>query len=192
MDIKNTFRVYKTLTEMLSDRNYSISKDIDYDEFIIMYDENNYDITDDDEKIHVSFYKDTKAFGKKDLETMVQNVKDMFNNEDINIIIILREKYNVTIEKELLNPLYNNVEIFLFKNLTFNITRHQDMPKHIPLTVDEISEVVEKYNIPKAQFSKMLATDPIAKYYGVKSGGMFKVIRPSYASGEYITYRVVR
>lgn len=192
MDIKNTFRVYKTITEMLSDRGYSISKDIDYEEFIIMYDENSYDITDDEEKIHVSFYKDTKAFGKKDLETIVQNIKDTFDNENIKIIIILRDKYNVTIEKELLNPLYSNVEIFLFKNLTFNITRHQDMPRHIPLNKEEIDYVIEQYKIPKPQFPKMLATDPVAKYYGVKSGGMFKIIRPSYASGEYITYRIVR
>jgi DNA-directed RNA polymerase I, II, and III subunit RPABC1 len=192
MDIKNTFRVYKTLVEMLTDRGYSMSKDIDYEEFTIMYLENNYDITDNDEKIHVAFYKDTKTFGKKDLENIVQNVKDKFENDEIKIIIILREKYNVTIEKELANPKNNNVEIFIFKNLTFNITRHQDMAKHTPLSEEEIEEVAKQYRISKKEFPKMLATDPIAKYYGVKSGGMFKVVRPSYSSGEYVTYRIVR
>jgi DNA-directed RNA polymerase I, II, and III subunit RPABC1 len=192
MDIKNTFRVYKTLVEMLTDRGYSMSKDIDYEEFTIMYLENNYDITDNDEKIHVAFYKDTKTFGKKDLENIVQNVKDKFENDEIKIIIILREKYNVTIEKELANPKNNNVEIFIFKNLTFNMTRHQDMAKHTPLSEEEIEEVAKQYRISKKEFPKMLATDPIAKYYGVKSGGMFKVVRPSYSSGEYVTYRIVR
>lgn len=192
MDIKNTFCVYKTIVEMLTDRGYSMSKDIDYEEFTIMYLENNYDITDNDEKIHVSFYKDNKAFGKKDLENIVQNVKDKFENDEIKIIIILREKYNVTIEKELANPKNKNVEIFLFKNLTFNITQHQDMAKHTPLSEEEIEEVAKQYRISKNEFPKMLATDPIAKYYGVKSGGMFKIVRPSYSSGEYITYRIVR
>lgn len=192
MDIKNTFHVYKTLTEMLTDRGYSITKDIDYEEFIIMYDENNYNITDDNDKIHVSFYKESKTFGKKDMETMVYNIKDTFDNPNINIIIILKDKPNAIIEKELLNDLYKNVEIFLFKNLTFNITKHQDMPKCIPLNDAEIKEVVERYDTKLNKFPKMLATDPIARYYGVKSGGVFKIIRPSSSAGEYISYRYVR
>ena len=132
MDIKNTYNVYKTIIEMLKDRKYSVSKDIDYEEFIVMYEENNYNITDDNDKIHISFYKESKTFSKKDLETMVQNIKELFN-EDINIIIILKDKPNAIIEKELVNNLYKNVEIFLFKNLVFNITKHEDMPEFILL-----------------------------------------------------------
>ena len=192
MDIKNTFHVYQTIVEMLTDRGYSVSKNIDYDEFIIMYEENNYDITDNDNKIHVTFFKDTKTFSKKDLTEIVQNIKNEFDNENIKIIIILREKYNVTIEKELANELYRNVEIFLFKNLTFNITRHQDVPKHIPLNDVEIKEVIEKYKVRKNQIPKILSTDPMARYYGIKPGGMFKIIRPSTSAGEYVTYRYVR
>jgi len=192
MDIKNTFHVYQTLVEMLTDRGYDVSKHIDYDEFIIMYEENNYNITDNDNKVHVTFFKDVKTFSKKDLTDIVQNIKAEFDNENINIIIILRDKYNITIEKELAKELYKNVEIFLFKNLTFNITRHQDIPKHIPLTEEEAKEVLTKYKITKSQMPKMLSTDPMARYYGVRSGGIFKIIRPSTSAGEYITYRYVR
>ncbi len=192
MDIKNTFHVYKTLTEILIDRKYKLSNEVDYDEFIIMYEENNYNITDDNNKIHITFFKDSKAFGKKDLETMVQGVKNNFNNDDINIIIILKDKYNITIEKELTNNLYRNVEIFLFKNLTFNITKHRDMSKFIPLTDEEAKEIVEKYKLSKIQLPKILSTDPIAKYYGMKPGRIFKIIRTSPSTGEYITYRYVR
>lgn len=190
MDIKNTYNVYKTIIEMLKDRKYSVSKDIDYEEFIVMYEENNYNITDDNDKIHVSFYKDSKTFSKKDLETMVQNIKELFN-EDINIIIILKDKPNAIIEKELVNNLYKNVEIFLFKNLVFNITKHEDMPEFILLNEDEIKEIADKYDTKITKFPKMLSIDPIAKYYGVKSGGMFKIIRKSIASGEITTYRYV-
>jgi len=190
MDIKNTYNVYKTIIEMLKDRKYSVSKDIDYEEFIVMYEENNYNITDDNDKIHVSFYKESKTFSKKDLETMVQNIKELFN-EDINIIIILKDKPNAIIEKELVNNLYKNVEIFLFKNLVFNITKHEDMPEFILLNENEIKEIADKYDTKITKFPKMLSIDPIAKYYGVKSGGMFKIIRKSIASGEITTYRYV-
>jgi len=192
MDIKNTFRVYKTLTEMLTDRGYSISKDVDYDEFIIMYEENNYDITDNDNKIHIAFYKDTKTFGKKDLESMVQNIKDSFNDQNIKIIIILKDKPNVTIEKELTNDLYQNVEIFLFKNLLINIIRHNDMPIFILLSNEEEKEIIERYKTTKNKFPKIFTNDPVVKYYGCKPGNVLKIIRSSQSSGEYITYRVVR
>jgi DNA-directed RNA polymerase I, II, and III subunit RPABC1 len=191
MDIKNTFSVYKTLIEMLSDRGYDMSNYVEYDEFVIMYEENNYDIIDKDKKIIVTFYKDTKAFTKKDLEIVVQNAKEKCENENINIIIILKDKYTVTIEKELVNPLYKNVEIFLFKNLTFNITKHDDMPKHILLTDDEIKDLFDKYKMTKSQVPKVSYNDPIAKYYGTKPGNMFKIIRQSNNAGEYITYRYV-
>ena len=115
-----------------------------------------------------------------------------FENPDINIIIILKDKPNAIIEKELVNDLYKNVEIFLFKNLTFNITKHDDMPKCIPLSESEIKEISEKYDTKLSKFPKMLSTDPIARYYGIKSGGMFKIIRSSPSYGKYITYRHVR
>lgn len=191
MDIKNTHRVYQTIIEMLIDRGYNISQNVDYDDFIIMYEESNYDITDDDNKIHVAFFKDQKTFAKKDLENMVQTIKEQFD-ENINIIIILRDKYNVTIEKELANDLYRNVEIFLFKNLTFNITRHQDIPKHKLLNKSEIEEVKKIYGAKLNQYPKMFVSDPIARYYGAKGGDVFEIIRTSTASGEYKTYRVVR
>jgi len=191
MEIKDTYCVYKTLREMLQDRGYKITNIFSFEEFNVMYEENNYDIIDDENKIYAMFYKDSKTFGKKDLETIVSKIHAEYG-ENINIIIILKDKYNVIIEKELSNEYYQNVEIFLFKNLTFNITKHVDMPKFYPMTEEEIKEITDKYKTKKTQFPRMLLTDPIARYYGVKSGGMFRIVRKSPASGNYITYRMVR
>jgi len=191
MDAKNTFSVYKTVIEMFKDRGYSISRNIGLDEFITMYDENNYDIVDDEEKIMAAFFSENKTISKKDLENIVLDAKEDYGN-DIKIVIIMKNKPNINIEKELMNDVYKNIELFLFKNLTFNITRHVDMPQHIPLSPKEIAEVVEKYKTNKNQFPKMLTTDPIARYYGVSAGGMFKIIRKSQSSGEYISYRYVK
>ena len=59
-------------------------------------------------------------------------------------------------------------------------------------TFYEIKEIVDKYDTKITKFPKMLSTDPIARYYGVRPGGMFKIIRQSASSGEYISYRSVR
>lgn len=194
MDINDTFKVRNTAIEMLKDRGYKLTKtkDVSYEEFMIMYEENNYDIMDDEEKIYVHFFKELKAFSKKDLENVVEKIKTDTNNNNINIIIILKEKYNVAIEKGLTNPLYKNVQLFLFKELFFNITKHQLVTKHILLTPEEIKEVLEKYNVNKSHLPKISIKDPVAKYYDAKGGDIFKIIRKSPSSGEYITYRLVR
>lgn len=195
MDINNTFKVRNTVIQMLKDRGYKLTKtkDVSYEEFMIMYEENNYDIVDDEEKIYVHFFKELKAFSKKDLENIVEKIKEDMKNNDINIIIILKEKYNVTVEKVLTNPLYKNVQLFLFKELFFNITHHQLVPEHILLSPDEAKGILEKYNnINKSHLPKISIRDPISKYYDAKGGDIFKIIRRSPSSGQYTTYRLVR
>lgn len=190
MDIKDTFKVRNTAIEMLKDRGYKLdkTKDVSYEEFMIMYEENNYDIIDDEEKIYVYFFKELKALSKKDLENIVEKIK----GDTKNIIIILKEKYNITVEKELANPLYKNVQLFLFKELFFNITHHQLVPKHILLTPGEVKVVLEKYSINKSHLPRISIKDPISKYYGAKGGDIFKIVRKSSSAGEYTTYRLVR
>jgi DNA-directed RNA polymerase I, II, and III subunit RPABC1 len=56
----------------------------------------------------------------------------------------------------------------------------------------EIEKDVIGPNINKNHLPKILVRDPISRYYGAKSGDIFKVIRPSSASGEYITFRLVK
>ena len=189
--MKDTFNVYTTVCELLMDRGYKLSKLVSIDEFSVMYEENNYDIIDVESKIYCSFFTDNKTFGKKDLEGTVSRLKEKYG-ETIKILVILKTKPNVIIEKELTNEYYKDVEIFLFANLTFNITHHNDMPKFVPLSQKEMTDVINLYKTNKNQFPKMLETDPVARYYGVKSGGMFKIIRQSPSAGEYITYRYVK
>ena len=116
MELNHIFKVRKTLIELLEDRGYKINdidKNISFEEFIILFDEHKYDILDTNKKIIGYFFKEHKTFGKKDLENIVEKIKET-HNDNIHIILILKDKYNVIIEKELANPIYKNVEIFLF------------------------------------------------------------------------------
>ena len=76
--------------------------------------------------------------------------------------------------------------------MIFNITHHIYVPKHIILTKEEEKEVLEKYNTTKGKLPKIPKTDPIAKYYGMKSDQICKIIRKSPEVGEYVYYRLVR
>ena len=195
---KNLYKVRQTLIEMITDRGYNIpeSEMISFEEFVIKYNNRNLDIYINDEfknkKIYVYFHNDLKNFSKADLKNIMQKVSNQYEDEDINLILILKDKENSAISKELTKEIYKNVEIFLRKNMMFNITKHEYVPKHIILTKEEEDELLEKYNTTKGKLPKISKSDPIAKYYGMKSDQICKIIRKSPEVGEYPYYRLVR
>lgn len=197
-DKKNLFKVRQTLLEMIQDRGYNISENqkVTLEEFIILYNNKNIDIfINDDEnnkKIYIHFHNEVKNFSKSDLKSLTQKIIEQYEDQDINLILLLREKENSAVSKELSKEAYKNVEIFLKKNMIFNITHHVLVPKHTLLTKEEESELLEKYNTTRGKLPKLSKSDPIAKYYGMKSDQICKILRKSPEVGEYVYYRLVR
>jgi DNA-directed RNA polymerase I, II, and III subunit RPABC1 len=187
---------------MLTDRKYTIPAkyDVDLSEFTIMYNNGNYDIVathninsaNPPQQIYVTFVIESKTFTKKDLINIVEKIKLETENNDINIVIVLKNKPNNAIKKEMANKAYENVEIFLLNQVIINITKHVIVPKHILLDDTETKQFLEKYSCTANQLPKILSSDPVAKYYGMKSGQICKIIRPSPATGESISYRYVK
>jgi DNA-directed RNA polymerase I, II, and III subunit RPABC1 len=194
----NLFKIRKTVLEMLSDRKYIIPdiENITFEQFNIKCDNKNIDIFIDDtvidKKVYIHFHNESKGFSKNDLKNIIQKITNDYEDENINLILILKDKENSAITKELTKEIYKNVEIFLKKNLLFNITHHNYVPKHIILTKDEEKELLDKYNSTKSKFPKISKTDPVAKYYGMKPEQICKIIRKSPEVGEIFYYRLVR
>ena len=196
---KELFKVRKTVLEMVHDRAYIIPEEIQnisFEQFCIQYDQKNIDLYINDtlksEPIYVHFYNELKSFGKNDLKNLVQKVMNTYQNENIKIILVLREKENSAVAKELAKDAYKNIEIFLKKNLITNITHHEYQPRFVLLTKEQEDEVLEKYVTTKSKLPKLLQSDPVAKYYGMKHDQICMIIRKSPEVGEYISYRVVR
>jgi DNA-directed RNA polymerase I, II, and III subunit RPABC1 len=191
------FNVMKTVLEMLQDRGVSIPEHIsiiNFEQFLIKYDNNNIDIFINDIRLNKNIYvhfniNNIKKFGKNDLVDTLKKVVGTYKDENINLILILKDKENSTVTKELEKKQYENVEIFLKKNMLFNITHHELVPLHIILSEEESNEIIEKYSTPKIKFPKILKSDPVARYYSMKSGMMCKIIRKSPEVGESISYR---
>jgi len=192
------FKVRTTVLELLLDRDYNVPdiENITFEQFVIKYNNKNIDIFINDEikkeKIYIHFHNEIKNFSKNDLINIMKNIILKYDDQNINIILILREKENSAVSKELSKNTYKNVEIFLRKNMIFNITKHVYVPKHIILTENEEKELLEKYYTTKGKLPKISKTDPIAKYYGMKSDQICKIIRKSPEVGEYVYYRVVK
>lgn len=194
------YQVRKTTIEMLEDRNFKVSdedKGLPYQDFASRLDENQIDIianhkSSDVKVAYVSYILDSKTFSKKDLLTKKAFIDENFPTKEMTVIIIVQEKPTPQIAKELQNDEFKSYEIFLTKNLMFNITHHEIVPRHIILTEEESKKVLDDYQSTKSQLPKLLSTDPVAKYYGMKSGDICRIIRHSPMTGESIYYRMVK
>ena len=194
------FRVRQTAIEMLEDRGFNVAledKNLPYEQFSNRLEENaiDFDAThrDSDVKMaYIAFILDTKSFSKKDLVNLKALVDEKFATKEMTIIIIVQDKPTPQIAKELLNEEYKGYEVFLMKNLIFNITHHDLVPKHIVLSEEEGKKVLDEYKTTKTQLPKLMLSDPVAKYYGMKSGNICKIIRQSPMTGESIYYRLVK
>jgi DNA-directed RNA polymerase I, II, and III subunit RPABC1 len=196
-DKEDLYKVRQTILEMVDDRGYYVNENekITFEQFTVKYDNKNIDILIDDvnkkQKIYIHFHNENKNFSKNDLKNIIQKLISIYNDENILLILLLKEKENSTVTKELSKDIYKNVEIFFKKNMIFNITKHIYVPKHIILNNEEEVELLEKYNTTKSKLPKILKTDPIAKYYGMKSDQICKIIRKSPEVGESVYYRRV-
>ena len=104
-------------------------------------------------------------------------------------MIIVQDITN-KVEDVIINK-YSYTEIFVEKNMLFDIVSHIYVPKHELLTPEEVETVLEEYNMNKRTIPKILTTDQITKYFNAKIGDVFRIIRPSEITGESIFYRRV-
>lgn len=86
----------------------------------------------------------------------------------------------------------NNTEIFWYKSLTFNITKHSLVPRHELLEKYKINELKKAYYLTSVEnLPTILAKDPVAKYYNMRHGDICKITRHISTVGDSISYRFV-
>ena len=194
------FRASKTLNKMMEDRGYIVDdslKDINFKDWLeknnnrttingIFYkkDENN-----PDSIVRLYFeYLEGGKISANDIGIFFSNMKEA--KADTGIIIISGQltsqaKQKMTdINREL------QVECFNISELMVNITEHSYVPKHILLSDEEKSMLFKRYKIKENQLPKILISDPVARYLGLRRGNVVKIIRDSETSGKYATYRI--
>mmetsp|Transcript_18572 Transcript_18572/g.44642 ORF Transcript_18572/g.44642 Transcript_18572/m.44642 type:complete len:241 (+) Transcript_18572:165-887(+) len=83
-----------------------------------------------------------------------------------------------------------DLNVFFEVELVLNITHHEMVPKHRLMTPVEKRKLLSKYKVTQEQLPRIMLTDPVAKYLGLKRGDVVEVIRESETAGRYTTYRV--
>ena len=120
-------------------------------------------------------------------------INDMrrFLTEDKKHIVIFKEKIN-NLNARGIRDQNANVELFMLKDLLFNVSRHELVPKHEVISdPKEMESVMQLYDLKyKSQMPIILRTDPMCRYLDMKSGEIVRITRSSVAAGETHVYRV--
>jgi DNA-directed RNA polymerase I, II, and III subunit RPABC1 len=227
-EIRKFIRIHDTLMEMLEDRGYLIPQDElktknNDSEFIKKYDaikEKNsisiwealtklYKNKNDESILYVRFIDpvtDSKEIGGSVIDKVINDIRIMkTNNQNMNkFILIVPQKISSNSLSKLQNfqaPSSNlSYQIFLDKELYFNITKHMLVPKHIILDKQQRNDLFKELMSKKPASAKLYLpkiynTDPISKYYDAVPGQVFKIIRKSLfddvIAKESIYYRIV-
>ena len=194
-ELSRLFKVWKTLNQMMKDRGYEINKEEYKDWFSDIKDKKAMrgvftKIDKNDGKKIITYYQyfPDQKINSDSIKNYLEVMKDSKVNSGIIIIsgkLSQQAKQKVQdINKEL------QVEIFTVNELVVNITEHELVPKHILLSKEDKDLLLKRYKIKENQLPKILVTDPVARYLGLKRGDVVKIIRESETAGRYITYRI--
>jgi DNA-directed RNA polymerase I, II, and III subunit RPABC1 len=222
-------RVHNTVMEMLDDRGYVISEEelatVNENEYEDVYQFRKqqekkfgsiweamstvYEKKDGTNMIYVRYLdpiKESNEIGGIVIDKLIEEIRDIkemyANLQEIILIVPQKISSNSMSKLQYFRTPESNlmINIFLDKELMFNITKHMLVPKHILLSPHERKELVLELN-KKAPTNalktlpKIYDTDPISKYYGAKVGQVFKIIRESLfddvVAKKSVFYRVV-
>jgi len=199
--ISQYYRAYKTVLEMIEDRNYIVPneyKEIDDKTFKYLYSNSKLDIfikndTDNDNKLFAKFILLNKV-KPNFIRELISKIKEEFITEEKDkMLLILKNKPNNSILKIIKESKYKCCQIFWLNNLQFNITKHSLVPKHIKLNEEEIINLLKKYSLKdRLQLPIINKEDPVIKYYDIIPNSVVKIDRPSKTMGNYEFYRCVR
>lgn len=174
---------YITLKEMLVDRGINIDnlKSISDEELNIMSKVNKIFSLQVNDTMKIVYYINNKF--------KIHDLKKYFEDDE-HIILVFKEKINNLNIKNLKEQTNVCIEIFMLRELQYNISRHVLVPKHeIVKDEKEIETILSTYQLKKNQLPILLKTDPMARYLDVKAGDIVKITRNSPSAGEAILYR---
>lgn len=200
-------RVRTTILEMLQDRGYNTEEysiEIDEEEMLNRYRNETLDLLipykDDSHRMYVKFYtirqySEQKSFGKKELQTTIDEIREQYPDREIHFIILLHQEPTTPAKKALKADMerYKYVEVYPINRFVFNITKHCLVPHHRKMSNEEIRDLLEKYHCSKSQLPKMLSSDPISQYYRFQPGDVIEITRFGIStSGRSLYYRLIK
>lgn len=193
--------VYKCIVEMLQDRGFDKTLEYqDIDSFKEKFANNGF--IDKQNMTFVCHRKDNRSgpqailvYFINDESIGIKHVTKIFVHmiaqKLTNCILVYPKLITSSAKKYILEKSKSvTIEQFAEGDLVTNITKHCLMPQWYLLTNDEKKNLLKMYSLELGNLSRILYTDPVAKYYGLKRGEIVKIVRKSETAGKYVTYRI--
>jgi len=133
-------------------------------------------------KVYVHYFTG-KSFKLKDIrETMDELLSSQLTKND-GVIFVTQEEGNDTI-KENVKQIWEEEQIFIIllciKKLQFNVLEHSLVPLHEIITSKEIEEIMKKYKMKDISlFPEISRFDAVALSIGMRPGEICRISRPS-------------
>jgi DNA-directed RNA polymerase I, II, and III subunit RPABC1 len=192
------FRIYRTINQMMRDRGYIVDPDnldLQIEKFKLIFANDPRNLNEvfqnaEGERIMACF----DPIDRLDTKTVQSLVKKMEDSAVPRMVLVGNNGIATPSGLRVLESyksLGSWIEFFEFDEVVINITEHELVPKHEPLSEKEKAEVLSRYSVKETQLPRILRTDPVAKYLGVKPGQILKITRKSDTAGTYVTYRLV-
>tara|TARA_B100001093_G_scaffold518375_1_gene602954 strand:+ start:1332 stop:1952 length:621 start_codon:yes stop_codon:yes gene_type:complete len=199
------FNSWKTCIELATDRGYIINenyKKVQIKEFKHMLNdkEANIDIICNESEgnnNNILYIKYILALKIKpsSIKEIYEEIKQKVNEiKNIELILILKSKPNNSILKLQKDKSYGDIQIYWCKQLQFNVTKHELVPKHRKISETEENKIMNRYSLTsKHQLPVLLKDDIISKYYNFKSGDIIEITETKTSqNSNYKFYRCVR
>ena len=84
-----------------------------------------------------------------------------------------------------------NIELIPKRFPSFDIFKHELVPKHEVLSPEETEKLLEKYRVKPYQLPRIRASDAAAIAIGAKPGDVVQITRKSVTAGKSVSYRYV-
>ena len=193
----------KNLLEILQERGFNVTKYSNFGitEIGILLENNQLDMLLENDntkkKIYVKFYIN-KLIKPKNIYDIVE---DLFHIETIlekndDLMIVIKDEPNDTMMENIKDIWVSEniyVSLLNIKRLQFNILKHNLVPKHTLLTLDEKEQFMKKFNImDKSQIPDISFFSPVSIVLGIRPDDVVKIERHSRTAIQADFYRICK
>lgn len=141
------------------------------------------------EQIIVFFPEENKRVGVKPIRILAEKMDE---RNIMEAILVVRQPLTPLAHSAINEAMAKlRIEVFHENELIINITHHDLVPEHIPLSEPEKEALLQRYQVRPTQLPRIQLVDPVARYFGLRRDQVVKIIRPSETAGRYVTYRLV-
>lgn len=147
-------------------------------------------------------------FGKKAYVHFIYNMKNNKSSDELEEIYdVIRKAHNIKDTDDIIIVIFHelgetvrtlelykdNLTIFIYKNLMFNIVDNEYVPVHELLKPEEKLKLLSDFMITSYDKLPIISKqDAVCRHFNFREGDVLRIIRPSKANKSHISYRYVQ